>query len=222
MLLLQFSTSHYCRKARLGLAYKKIPYQVENLTPGLHVLKLKPLTGLTTVPVLLPDSDRGKAIADSTHILKFLESYCPEPTFFLAEESQQTEASMLEDWLDESIGTATRFVYYHFRAKEGKQIDPSLFSQLLIRVVQKQYGINNATVELAASRLANCLEELSRRWQKSLYLVGDRFSIADIAAAALLSPLALIPYYQQKYPWLFVRIAQIHQICGEPLPPGMN
>lgn len=221
MLLLQFSTSHYCRKARLALGYKKIPYQVENLTPGLHVLKLKPLTGLTTVPVLLP-SDSGKAIADSTHILKFLESYCPEPTFFLAEKSQQTEASMLEDWLDESVGTATRFVYYHFRAKEGKQIDPSLFSQLLIGVVKKQYGINNATVELAASRLASCLEELSRRWQKSMYLVGDRFSIADIAAAALLSPLALIPYYQQQYPWLFERIAQIHQLCGEPLPPGIN
>lgn len=222
MLLLQFSTSHYCRKARLALGYKKIPYQVRNLTPGLHALQLKPLTGLTTVPVLIPDAETGKAIADSTRILKFLESYCPEPTFFLTDKSQQTEASMLEDWLDESIGTATRFVYYDYRSGVGKQIDPSLFSQLLIAVVQKQYGINQASVELAASRIASCLEELSGRWQNSMYLVGDRFSIADIAAAALLSPLALIPYYQEQYPWLFERIAQIHQLCGEPLPPGIN
>jgi glutathione S-transferase len=56
-LLLQFSTSHYCRKARLALGYKKIPYQVKNLTPGLHILKIKPLTGLTTVPVLLPQQE---------------------------------------------------------------------------------------------------------------------------------------------------------------------
>lgn len=222
MLLLQFSTSHYCRKARLALGYKKIPYQVRNLTPGLHALQLKPLTGLTTVPVLIPDAETGKAIADSTRILKFLESYCPEPTFLLAENSQQTEASMLEDWLDESIGTATRFVYYDYRAGAGKQIDPSLFSQLLIAVVQKQYRINRASVELATVRIASCLEELSGRWQNSMYLVGDRFSIADIAAAALLSPLALIPYYQEQYPWLFERIAQIHQLCGEPLPPGIN
>lgn len=222
MLLLQFSTSHYCRKARLALGYKKIPYQVKNLTPGLHALQLRPLTGLTTVPVLIPDPKTGKAIADSTCILKFLESYCPEPTLFLAEKSQQIEASMLEDWLDESIGTATRFVYYHYRSGEGKQIDPSLFSQLLIAVVQKQYGINQATVDLAASRLASGLEELSQRWQKSMYLVGDRFSIADIAAAALLSPLALIPHYHEQYPWLFERIAQIHQLCCEPLPPGIN
>lgn len=223
MLLLQFSTSHYCRKARLALGYKKISYQVQNLNPGFHILKLKPLTGLTTVPVLLPQIEgQPAAIADSTQILKFLEVYCPEPPLFLPHHEQQAQASMLEDWFDESIGTATRFVYYHFRAGEGKQIDPSLFSQLLIQVVQRQYGINNVTVELAANRLAIALEELAIRWQKQPYLVSDRISVADIAAAALLSPLALIPQYRQEYPWLFERIKQIHQICGEPLPPGLE
>ncbi|MEA5551444.1 glutathione S-transferase family protein [Anabaena cylindrica UHCC 0172] len=236
MLLLQFSTSHYCRKARLALGYKQISFQVENLTPGLHILKLKPLTGLTTMPVLLPQikgqpqaiprsrfSTRryANAIADSTQIIKFLESYQPEPALFLTNHEQQTEALMLEDWLDESIGTATRFVYYHFRAGEGKQIDPSLFSQMVISVVRKQYGINDATVELATNRLATALAELSIRWQKSEYLVGGSLSVADITAAALLSPLALIPQYRQGYPWLFERIVQIHQLCGEQLPPGL-
>lgn len=136
MLLKQFSTSHYCRKARLALAYKQISYQVENLTPGLHILKLKPLTGLTTVPVLLPqESGQPIAIADSTRILKFLETHRPEPTLRLSDRELQTQANMIEDWLDESIGTATRFVYYDFRAGAGKQIDPSLFSQVLISVV---------------------------------------------------------------------------------------
>ncbi|MGM3304505.1 glutathione S-transferase family protein [Anabaena sp. WFMT] len=223
MLLLQFSTSHYCRKARLALGYKQISYQVENLTPGLHILKLKPLTGgLTTMPVLLPQiQGQPQAIADSTQILKFLESYQPEPSLFLTNHEHQTEALMLEDWLDESIGTATRFVYYHFRAGEGKQIDPSLFSQMVISVVRKQYGINDVTVKLATSRLAIALAELSIRWQKSEYLVGGSLSVADITAAALLSPLALIPQYRQGYPWLFERIVQIHQLCGEQLPPGL-
>lgn len=221
MLLMQFSTSHYCRKARLALAYKQIPYQVENLTPGLHILKLKPLTGLTTVPVLLPQAGQPTAIADSTQILKFLETYCPEPTLTFSDHRLQAEAWMLEDWLDESIGTATRFIYYDFRAGAGKQIDSSLFSQVLISVVRRQYKITSATVELAANRLATAMEELSIRW-KSLYLVGDRLSVADIAAAALLSPLALIPHYRQEYPWLFERIEQIHHLCGEPSPPGLE
>ena len=75
--------------------------------------------------------------------------------------------------------------------------------------MRRQYGITNATVELAASRLAIAWEELSVRWQKSPSLVGDRISVADIAAAALLSPLALIPQYRQEYPLLFERIEQI-------------
>lgn len=223
MILLQFSTSHYCRKARLALGYKKINYQVQNLTPGLHVLKLKPLTGLTTLPVLLPQIEgQPQAIADSTEILKYLEEYQPEPALFLPVARQQTEAWMLEDWLDESIGIAARFVYYDFRAGEGKQIDPSLFSQALIQLVRRQYKIDRTTAQLAAKRLEVALAELAIRWQNSPYLVGSRLSVADIAAAALLSPLALIPAYRQAYSWLFDRIAQIHQVCGEPLPPGLK
>lgn len=221
MLLLQFSTSHYCRKARLALGYKQIAYQVENLTPGLHILKLKPLTGLTTMPVLLPQLDgQPQAIADSTRIWQYLESYSPSPPLTLPEPQQQ-EAQMLEDWLDESIGTATRFVYYHFRAGAGKDIDPSWFSQLVIRVVIRQYSITPAAVELARSRLNLAMDVLKSRWQDSPYLVGGHLSVADIAAAALLSPLALIPDYRQSYPWLFSRITEVHETCREPLPPGL-
>ena len=207
----------------MALGYKGISYQVENLTPGLHILKVKPLTGLTTLPVLLPQIvGQPQTIADSTEIFKFLEGYQPEPALFLANSEQQTQAAMLEDWLDESIGTATRFVYYQFRASEGKSIDPSLFSQMVIKIVRQQYGINDTTVELARKRLANALLVLSTYWQKSDYLVGSRLSIADIAAAALLSPLALIPDYRQEYPQVFERIINIHQLCAEPLPPGLE
>lgn len=223
MRLLQFSTSHYCRKARLALGYKQIPYTVENLTPGAHVLKLKPLTGLKTVPVLLPGLEgEPMAIADSTAILCFLERYQPDPPFFLPDPHLQTEAQLLEDWLDESIGTATRFVYYDFRRGEGKQIDPSLSSQLVIQVVRWQYAMNPAAVELARQRLLLALDLLGDRWKASPYLVGKQLSVADLAAAALLSPLALIPQYRQHQAWLFERIGEIHQLCRETLPPGMK
>ncbi|MDX2231899.1 MAG: glutathione S-transferase family protein [Leptolyngbyaceae cyanobacterium bins.349] len=220
MKLLQFSTSHYCRKARLALGYKGIPYTVENLTPGLHTLKLRPLTGLTTLPVLLPElAGQPTAIADSTAILQFLQTYQPEPSYALLDAQQQSQALMLEDWLDESIGVATRFVYYDFRAGVGKSLDSSFASQAVIQVVRWQYGITPAAVDLATKRLTLALEVLASQWQTP-FLVGNQFSVADIAAAALLSPLARIPVYQQTYPWLFERIAQIHDRCHEPLPPG--
>jgi glutathione S-transferase len=204
------------------LGYKGISYQVENLTPGIHTLKLKPLTGLTTVPVLLPQIEgQPQAITDSTQIFQYLEHNYPDPPLFFVDPHLQTQAALLEDWLDESIGTATRFVYYQFRSGEGKQIDPSLSSLLVIRVVCWQYQINNAAVELAKTRLKTAFEVLEV-WKERPYLVGDRISIADLAAAALLSPLALIPEYRQSYPWIFDRITEIHTICSEPLPPGLT
>jgi glutathione S-transferase len=232
MLLLQFSTSHYCRKARLALGYKRLSYQVENLTPGLHALKLKPLTGMTTIPVLLPQQiGQPEAVGDSTRIFHFLDRYQAEPALGLMDAKQNAEVWAIEDWFDESIGVAARFVYYDFRAGEGKQVDPSLSSQAMIRVVRWQYGINRVSVELAKERLESAIAFLGHRWSHEgavtekaaieKYLVGDRLTAADLTAAALLSPLALIPAYRQRYPWLFDRISQIHEFCQEPLPPGL-
>jgi glutathione S-transferase len=221
MILLQFSTSHYCRKARLALGYKGLDYQVENLTPGLHALQLKPLTGCTTVPVLCPElPGEAESVADSSQIFRFLERIHPDRPLFPDDPDQKLQAEWLEDWLDESIGTATRFVYYDYRAGEGKAIDPSFTSQLVIQVVRRQYGINATTVALARERLNLAFRVLSP-WQDQDYLCGDRLSNADITAAALLSPLALLPEYRQSVPWLFDRIRAIHLICGEPLPPGL-
>jgi glutathione S-transferase len=223
MRLLQFSTSHYCRKARLALGYKRLDYQVENLTPGLHALKLKPLTGMTTIPVLLPQMPgQPEAIGDSTRIFHFLDQIQPEPDLGLADTGLNAEMWAIEDWLDESIGVAARFVYYDFRAGAGKQIDPSLSSLAIIRVVRWQYGIDGASVGLAKERLETAIGFLGQRWKaEGQYLVGDRLTAADLAAAALLSPLALIPAYRQDYPWLFDRIRQVHELCQEPLPPGL-
>ncbi|NJN85329.1 MAG: glutathione S-transferase family protein [Leptolyngbyaceae cyanobacterium SL_7_1] len=223
MRLLQFSTSHYCRKARLTLGYKGISYEVENLTPGAHVLKLKPLVGTTTLPVLLPEQTKHPiAVGDSTAIAQFLEAHYPNPPLSLPTSSAAAEMWMIEDWLDESIGTATRFVYYDFRSKAGKSIDPSIASQLVIGVVRWQYGMNPTRVKLAEQRLESGVNSLGERWKTQDYLVGDRLTIADITAAALLSPLALIPSYRQRYPWLFDRICQVHHRCREPLPPGLQ
>lgn len=240
MRLLQFSTSHYCRKVRLALGYKKILYEVENLTPGLHILRIKPLTGLTTTPVLLPQEEgQPEAIGDSSQIIRFLETYRPEPPL-IPPPPLATEAAMLEDWLDESIGTATRFVYYHFRAggsetgllhkmpvgmrsvsQPGSGFSTSPFSQLVIQVVKQQYGITPASVAKAEQRLRLAFEVLWQRWHSHPFLVGNSLSVADITAAALLSPLALVGSYRQDYPWLFDRISEVHSLCGEPLPPGL-
>ena len=55
---------------------------------------------------------------------------------------------MIEDWLDESIGIATGFVYYEFRVGAGKQIYPSVWSQLVMQLARR-LGINPASAKHA-------------------------------------------------------------------------
>ncbi|MEG4964342.1 hypothetical protein [Microcoleus sp. K4-B3] len=46
-------------------------------------------------------------------------------------------------------------------------------------------------------------------------MVGDSLSVADIAAA-LLSPLALIPQYPVEHPWLFLAFPKFTHFVGKP------
>ena len=82
------------------------------------------------MPLLLPQLEaQPEDLADSTQILHSIESRLPSPSLFPQTRKKQSEAWMLENWLDESIDIATRFVYYEFRAPGGKQIEPSVLSQ---------------------------------------------------------------------------------------------
>ena len=74
---------------------------------------------------------------------------------------------MLEDWLDESIGIATRFIYYEFRAGAGKQIDPSVLSQLVMQLARRHFGINPAWAKLAPVAPECCFKPVApslARW----------------------------------------------------------
>lgn len=205
----------------MALGYKGLDYQVKNLTPGLHALQLKPKTGLTTVPVLCPEiPGQPEYVGDSSYIFHFLDEIYPNPPLFPLNPEQRLRAEWLEDWLDESIGTATRFVYYDYRAGDGKAIDPSLPSQIVIQIVRCQYNINSAAVALAKKRLQLAFEVLGF-WKNQTYLCGENLTVADLTAAALLSPLALLPEYRQSVPWLFEKIKQVHLTCGENFPPGL-
>lgn len=81
---------------------------------------------------------------------------------------------MIEDWLDESIGIATRFVYYEFRVGAAKQIDPSVLSQLVMQLARRQFGINPASAKQAPVAPECCFKPVApslARW----CLFGRRF-----------------------------------------------
>src|SRR2546427_13232314 len=66
-------------------------------------------------------------------------------------------------------------------------------------VMRKRMRIDEAGVEVSRKKTFAALDRLERELQPSGYLVGDRFSVADLTAAALFYPLVQPPEF--PYPW---------------------
>jgi glutathione S-transferase len=73
-------------------------------------------------------------------------------------------------------------------------------SPLIGAIMRRQMDISPATAEIARNKTMAAMDRLERELQPSGFLVGDRFSVADLTAAALLSPLVRPPEFPYKTP----------------------
>lgn len=203
--LYQFPISHYCEKTRWNLDAKGIPYVIENLIPGPHRFVTKRLTkgGRATVPVLV---DRGTVVTDSTDIALHLEkAHASAPALIPAERPERERVLELEGYFDEMAGKHVRRWVYATLFSSGTDITPLMFGAfplparllgkallpLIKAAIRRQYALTPDKVEESRVKMLECLDRLEREIQgdPSRYLVGSSLSIADIAAASLLSPL---------------------------------
>jgi glutathione S-transferase len=217
--LWQLQISHYNEKVRWALDYKRIPHVRRSMMPGVHQLILKRKAGVIRSPVL---ELNGRAIADSSAILQAIEERFPEPRLIPADPRERRRALELEDWFDEELGPDIRRAVYHELLPHPDVVVP-LFTDgapaatkallrtgfPLLRVGMKRY-MNIYTEPAARSRekTVAALDRLEKELGDGDYLVGDSFSIADLAAASLFYPIALPPEFPYTSP------------CFEDLPDG--
>jgi glutathione S-transferase len=67
-------------------------------------------------------------------------------------------------------------------------------------IMRKWMKINQKTADAAQQTLEQLVTELTDLYRQRPYLVGDQFSRADLAAAALLAPLFQPPQYPVPWP----------------------
>jgi len=207
--LWQFTSSHFNEKARWALDFKRVPHIRHSLIPGFHVPVVKRMTGKTHVPVLKLN---GTAISDSSRIIEALERAYPEPALYPADPEQRRRALELEDFFDEELGPYIRRWIFHVilpypkfmralfasHASPAAQLAQRAMSPLFGAVMRRQMKINPATAEVARAKTIAAMDRLAREVQPSGYLVGDKFTVADLTAAALLSPLVRPPEFPYK------------------------
>jgi glutathione S-transferase len=207
--LWQFTSSHFNEKARWALDFKCLPHIRHSLIPGFHVATVKRMTGKTHVPVLKLN---GTAVSDSSKIIEALERAYPEPALYPADPDERRRALELEDFFDEELGPYIRRWIFHVilpypkfvraafvsHASPAAQLAHRAMSPLFGVIMRRQMDISPASAEVARSKTMAAMDRLEHELQPSGYLVGERFTVADLTAAALLSPLVRPPEFPYK------------------------
>jgi glutathione S-transferase len=156
------------------------------------------------LPVLQLD---GRRIGDSTAIIAALEQYAPDPPLYPADAGDRARALELEDWFDEQLAPALRRFVWHHTLPDTDAVVASLFTKRsparerflratapVMRIgVRRDYDVTERSAERARNEIVAAMDRVEAELQPSGYLVGDRFSVADLTAAALFTPVLAPP-----------------------------
>ena len=210
--LLQFHSSHFNEKARWALDWKGLPHRRTSLLPGPHMPRVKRLTGQTSTPVLRVDE---RAVAGSARILEELEALQPDPPLFPAEPQARAAVDRLQAHFDEEVGPPVRTALFSVLLDEAGFLcrifdrDRPAWQRWAYRstfplvkpLVRRGNGVTDeAAVEAAFAATEAALDLVAERSAGTGYLVGDGFTAADLAAAALLAPTVRLEHPDMQRP----------------------
>src|SRR3954471_10782011 len=221
-LLWHLPISHFSEKVRWALDWKRIPHRRRVMPPGLHPFGGLLLTGGRhfTMPVLVMD---GRGLGDSTAIIAALEERFPSRPLYPADRASRARALELEDWFDENLGAYARQWGFNallsepeaveaFAVKQTEwapfEIPTDKFVPVAKAFLAARYSTSNeAGGEPARRQLPEALDKLEAELDGREFLVGNRFSVADLTAAALFYPI-VVP---DEGPWQPVRTAAFQE-----------
>lgn len=208
--LITIPVSHYCEKARWALERALIEYVEERHAPVLHWRATLP-RHTRTVPILVTT---GATLKSSSEIVRWCDARMTGGRhLYPTDPAHRREVEELEAHFDAKLGPATRRWAYSFLLPDRRRalevltagIPPSearaftegfgLFSKLMARGM----GVSDAGAQRSRERIRAIFAEVSGRLEDGRpYLVGERFTAADLAFAALAIPAVAPP----TFPWM--------------------
>lgn len=211
LVLHMFPASHYNEKVRWALDWKGLPHTRIPYLPGPHMPQIKRLSGQPQTPVLVM---KGRAIPGSAHIIDELERAYPQPRLYPEDPAARERALETQRRFDDEVGPAVRTAVFSVMIHELGYLcamftrgQPALkrvayrgMLPLVKPLIAKGNGVNPANVERALALTQQALDETARLVGPSGQIVGDAFSVADLAAAALLAPLANLAHPDMARP----------------------
>jgi glutathione S-transferase len=209
--------SHFCEKARWALDRAGVGYVERSHPPILHYLDTLPRLRQRRTPILI--TPHG-TLRDSTAIVRHADTFLAQPDrLYPTDAAQAAEVDRLVQLFDQKLGPATRRLAYFYLlddrsafartalAKSG-MVERAAFRVALpaiVQILRRGLKIDPAGARRSEERIENVFDEVDARLAHGeSYLVGSRFSAADLTFAALAAPI-LIPL---QYAWPLPALAE--------------
>jgi glutathione S-transferase len=158
--------SPFVRKVRIALAEKGIEYEHEQVLPFGQTPEYFALSPLGKVPCY---QDGDLTIPDSSVIIDYLERVAPNPPLYPTDPGQRARALWYEEYADTKLVNALSTVFFQ------RFVGPKFMQQ----------ETDQAAVDAALNdEIPPILDYLEGELDSDGFLVGDHFSIADIAATS--------------------------------------
>lgn len=221
MLLVTIAFSHYNEKARWALDRFGVEYRERACMPVFHFPAVMWATRLRggrsdrastrwSTPVLVTDD--GERLCDSSAIARYASDRYGDERTTLYPPEHRAEIEALEQRLHERLGPGTRRVaYFHILPRRDLMtalarnnvgpIQAGAFVAalpLVGLVVRRALGVQQARAEASLVKVRQEVAALDDRLGDRPYLVGDRFTAADLTAACMLAP-AILPSQAEGY-----------------------
>ena len=157
--------SPFVRKVRFALAEKGVTVDQEQVVPFGLSDEFKKLSPLGKIPVY---QDGDLVLPDSSVILDYLENVHPEPALYPKDPGQRGRALFYEEYADTKvIGSLTTIFFQRFVRKNFFKEEPD--EAIVQNVLENE--------------IPPVLDYLAGELGDDDYLVGNTFSVADIAAS---------------------------------------
>jgi glutathione S-transferase len=204
--------SHYVEKVRWALDFKGIPWRGIEIN-AFSKKEIRKFNKGEYVPLIF-DPNTQVVISDSTPILRYLDEAYQHKPLFPSEPTPRAEVLRWTLMFDSFLGLRARRLGYAQLIVEAPELLHKLFLPRILGGLLTYPGISYiATVVVAAvltirfrlhrnredevfEGLEAFLIQVAAHIEGRKYVVGSAFTAADLALAALLRPLRIVPFFR--------------------------
>ncbi len=212
-ILITMPHSHYSEKARWALDWLALPYREEPHAPLMHRLATTRNSG-GSVPVLVHGSKR---FVDSTDIVVHADAVSGGDLLYPRDATLRREVETLEEQFDDELGPHTRRWAYaqllpetHLLRKAMSRGVPWFEARSLPVVMPLVRNLIRTSLRITPESAHRSIERVrcifqgidERLGDGRRFLVGERFTTADLTFAALAAPVLFPAGYRAAYPAL--------------------